>query len=62
MEQDLADSHNVYSREWEEFYKPRDGKERFGFSRLESRLPRLFMGLYTASLLGLVVATALGWV
>jgi hypothetical protein len=61
MEQGLRDSHSVYSREWEQFYKPRDGKERFGFPRLEAWLPRLFLGLYAVFFLGLTVATALGW-
>ena len=61
MEQALPDSHKIYSNEWEEFFKPRQGKERFGFSRLEIWLPRLLLGLYLVYGVGLTVATAFGW-
>jgi hypothetical protein len=61
MEQTLSGSHTVYSNEWEQFFKPRQGKERFGFSRLEIWLPRLLLGLYIAYGVGLTVATAFGW-
>jgi hypothetical protein len=61
MEQALPDSHKIYSNEWEEFFKPRQGKERFGFSRLEIWLPRLLLGLYFVYGVGLIVATAFGW-
>lgn len=61
MEQHLEGSHRMYIREWETFFKPRQGKERFGFSRLEIWLPRLFLALYLVYGVGLVVATALGW-
>lgn len=61
MEQDLAEGHQVFTREWEQFFKPSAGKERFGFSMLEIWLPRLFAGLYLLYFLGLIIATALGW-
>ncbi len=61
MEQIMEGSYRMYTREWEEFFKPRAGKERFGFSRLEIWLPRLFIALYVLYGVGLVVATWLGW-
>jgi hypothetical protein len=61
MEHALPDSHEIYSNEWEEFFKPRQDKERFGFSRLEIWLPRLLFGLYFVYGVGLTVATAFGW-
>jgi len=60
MEQAISGSHQTYSKEWENFFKPQGGKDRFRFSRLEAWLPRLFVGLYAAYGVGLVVATALG--
>ncbi len=61
MEQALPESDKIYSNEWEQFFKPREGKERFGFSRLESWLPRLFLGLYVVYTVVLVAATAFEW-
>ncbi len=61
MEQAVPESHQMYLKEWDDFFKPRRGKEKFGFSRLEIWLPRLFLGLYVIYGVGLVVATALGW-
>ena len=61
MEQGLPESHNVYQNEWEKFFRPQQGRERFGFSRLEVWLPRLFLGLYLVYGVGLTVAAALGW-
>ena len=43
-----------------DFFKPRQGKDRFGFSRLEAWLPRLFLALYAVYGAGLVGAAALG--
>jgi hypothetical protein len=60
MEQAMEGSHQTYSKEWEDFFKPRQGKDRFGFSRLEAWLPRLFLALYAVYGAGLVVAAALG--
>jgi len=61
IEQTIPASHQMYSKEWTDFFQPRQGKERFGFSRLEVWLPRLFLGLYVLYATGLVLATALGW-
>lgn len=61
MEQVLPDGCKMYSNEWERFFKLRQGKERFGFSRLEAWLPRLFLGLYVIYGVSLIIATALGW-
>ncbi len=61
MEQALSESHQVYLKEWERFFKPQEGKERFGFSRLESWLPRFFVGLYVLYGVGLIVTTAFDW-
>ena len=61
MEQALTESRQIYSKEWERFFKPREGKERFGFSRLESWLPRFFVALYVLYGVGLIVATAFDW-
>ena len=62
MESDMPDSYQVYTNEWDKFFKPRDGKDRFSFSRLEAWLPRLFIGLYVVYGIGLAVATIRGWV
>jgi hypothetical protein len=61
IEQAMPESYRMYLKEWEDFFKPRQGKEHFGFSRLEVWLPRLFLGLYAVYGTGLVVATALCW-
>ena len=62
MEDVLEGSARVYTREWEHFFKPKGGKERFGFSRLEAWLPRLLIFLYAIYAAGIIVATILGWV
>jgi len=49
------------SREYEALYKPEGGRDRFGLSRREVWLPRLFMALYAIYLAGLAVAAAAGW-
>jgi len=54
--------HRVCTETWESLFAPRAGKERFGFSRLEAWLPRLFIGLYAVYFAGLVAAAAMGWV
>jgi len=59
MERVMPDSYQIYIKEWEDFYKQRSGKEKFGFSRLEIILPILFMILYVIYLSGLILATAL---
>ena len=61
MEQDMPESGELYSKEWEQFFKPRQGTERYGFSRLEAWLPRLLLGLYVLYGVGMTLATALGW-
>lgn len=59
--QPMEGCHQFYVKEWEDFFKPRQGKEWFGFSRLEIWLPRLFLALYLLYAIGLLVATALGF-
>lgn len=66
MEKQMADSHQMYLREWQTFYDP-DRKlleeqkiKRFEFTRLEKRMPELFMALYVIVWLGLIIAAALG--
>jgi hypothetical protein len=61
MEQSLPESKQIYSKEWEHFFKPQPGRGSFGFSRLEVWLPRFFLGLYGVYVVGLTVAVALGW-
>lgn len=61
MEGEIPESHQMYRKEWEQFYQPRQGRERFGFSRLEAWLPRLFFALYLVYVAGLIVAAAVGW-
>ena len=55
----MKDSLKIYSREWDEFFCPKDGKESFGFSRLEIWLPALFFGLYIIYALVLIGAILL---
>lgn len=57
MEKVMAGSYQMYTKEWEDFFKPRQGKE-FSFSFLEIWLPRLFLILYLIYGIGLVVAAA----
>lgn len=61
MERNMKDSHRTYIKEWEDFFKPRKGKEKFGFSKLELWLPRLFAMIYIVYGLGLVLGTILRW-
>lgn len=61
MEQAMLGSHRMYLKEWEDVYKPQAGKKFISFSQLELWLPRLFLGMYVAYGVGLVVVTALGW-
>ncbi|MFQ5640359.1 MAG: hypothetical protein ACE5IR_20460 [bacterium] len=61
MEEKIEQSHKMYSKEWDDFFEPRQGKEKFGFSRLEIWLPRLFIGLYLLYGAGLILAALLGW-
>jgi hypothetical protein len=73
MEQAMPQSYQMYLKEQQEFFpspaaKPRyitgtvsiGAKRHVSFSQLELWLPRLFLGLYIAYGLGLVVAVALG--
>ena len=61
IEKELPQSHMVCTEEWQELYQPRGGKERFGLSRREVWLPRLFIGLYAVYFVGLAAAAAAGW-
>ena len=54
MEQSIPTSYQIYLKEWEEFFKPRDGRRKFSFSRLELWLPKLFLALYIACMIGIL--------
>ena len=58
MERAADDSYQMYVKEYEDFFKLQQGREWFGFSRLEIWLPRLFLALYVIYLAGLILATA----
>jgi hypothetical protein len=58
MERAMPESHQIYVKESEEFFKPRQEKKKFGFSRLEVWLPRLFLVLYLIYGTGLLLAVA----
>jgi hypothetical protein len=67
MEKQMDESHQMYFREWQEFYDPNrklpEGQKskRFEFIRMEKQMPLLFTTLYVIFWLGLVIAAALGW-
>jgi hypothetical protein len=61
MELRIPESYQVYRKEWDKFYTPSQGKERFGFSLLEVWLPRIFLALYIVYGCGLMVATWMKW-
>lgn len=66
MEKQMADSHQMYLREWQTFYdsnrKLPEGQKikRFEFTQVGKRMPQLFIVLYVIFWLGLIAA-ALGW-
>jgi hypothetical protein len=53
MERAIPECYQMYLKEWEGFYRPRDAKETFGFSWLEVWVPRMFIVLYLFSAIGL---------
>jgi hypothetical protein len=55
METEIPNCHQMYRKEFEEFYNQQTRKERFGFSRLEKWLPWLFLGLYLIYGTGVIV-------
>jgi hypothetical protein len=59
MEQDIPGSSKIYTNEWETFFQPRQGKERFGFARLEIWIPQLLFGVYCIYSVILVVSVIL---
>lgn len=59
---EMQGSHQFYLKEAQDFYKPTEKKERFGFSRLERHLPRLFIAAYVLYFIGVLVATLAGYV
>ncbi len=61
METQIPGCHQMYVKEWKEHFEPQQGKEKFGFSVLEKRLPLLFMFLYILASLGLILATVCKW-
>ncbi len=58
---EMHGSHQFYLKEAQHFYTATPRKERFGFSRLERYLPRLFMAAYGLYGVGLLVATVIGY-
>lgn len=62
MESGIAGSFQTYTKEWEEFFRPGQGKAHLSFSLLEVWLPRLFLVLYFISGAGLVFAAAIGYI
>src|SRR5512132_4350763 len=59
MERGMSGSYQIYVKEWAEFFRPKQEKEKFGFSRLEAWLPRLFLALYLMYTTGLILAVAM---
>jgi hypothetical protein len=55
IENKIPESHLIFSKEWEEFFKIKDGKS-FSFSNLESQLPKLLIVLYAIYGISLVIA------
>lgn len=49
----MNEAHHFYKKEMEQFFIRQNGKEKFGFSRLEALLPTMFMSLYLIYFLGL---------
>lgn len=49
--------HQMYVKEAGRFYRNAPPKQRLGFSRIEMRLPLLFIALYALTAIGLVLAT-----
>src|SRR5512132_1799183 len=56
MEREMSGSYQICVKEWEEFFRPKKDKQKFGFSRLEVWLPRLFLALYLMYAAGLAIA------
>lgn len=54
----LRESHHFYLKEYERFYRHPPKHEHFGFSRVEVWLPRSFLLVYAAYLVGLVIVVA----
>jgi hypothetical protein len=59
MERAMPDSYQMYVKEWKDFFEPKQGKEKFGFSKLEVYLPKLFAALYIAYEIVLVLVAVL---
>jgi hypothetical protein len=59
MEQKIPDSHQMYIKEWEDFFKLRQGKEKFGYSRLEVWVPKILLLLYIGFAVCLIFFTIL---
>jgi len=54
IEKMMPDCHQMYTNEWHQFFEPRMKTEKFGFSRLEIWLPRLFLWIYLVYSLALI--------
>lgn len=55
MEKKIGKCHQIYNNEWEKYFKPVVGKEKYGFSRLERLLPIMFFLLYMLYGFGIVI-------
>ena len=58
IEKTLPDSYQMYSKEQQHFFGSQNGKEKFGFSRLEVWLPQVILALYIVYGGAFVVAKA----
>lgn len=58
MEQQLHDSYRILTKEWDEYYKPRENKPGVSFSDLEQWLPVIFGTLYVAGVALILAALA----
>ncbi len=62
MEARMPASYGMFTKEWQSFYQPQPRNRPFEFSALELWPPRLFLFLYAAYAIGLVVAVLYHWV
>jgi len=60
MEQAMPESHQMYLKEYEEFYRPQPTTRRISFSGMEIWLPYLCLLLYAIYGIGLIAATLSG--
>jgi len=59
IEREMDGSHQMYTKEWEDFFKPQAGKQKISFSKLELCTPWLVLGLYAFYGICVIVVKAL---